>query len=537
MGNELEAADRGASQLDEIAERSSANSAKYANPLQQRGGAGANTDANSARTLGWVGPEEPEWDTLPNLPTATPAMLHGVLGELAKQAANGTEVNPVAVMLAAMSWASAAVGRNHALPVGDEWLRPNLFTLHVGRSSKGGKGMALGLLKRVIRTLRKLPECVDLPPLEHTGGLSSTEGLICLVHDGYQVGNEEIEPIDDKRLWVVESEFANVLAQGKRDGNTLSAALRNAWDGQTLAPAVKASRVWATHPHIALHGSITPGELRKCMGANDLSNGFANRFLLVFAERTGVIPFPPRTSDTTVAAFAERLAPAILAARAGYPHSQEVIRLRLSESAKALYADQYRRMAQSHPAGELITNLLQRQRPMLLRIALLLALLDGYRQEVQRVHIEAAAAWMDYFAQSVAFVFGPLADVEGEAHRREDAEKLYAWLVEAGDWCSRKAINKDCFKGHMPKPAIDAALERLTIEGRIERREVDTGGTKKRTDYRAILPKSEAAPASANRVRTSSQQGSQAETPVVNKGPQNSPSSQPLFVHLRDQER
>ena len=45
----------------------------------------------------------------------------------------------------------------------------------------------------------------------HRGGLSSREGLAALIHDGFKQGSREIPAIEDKRLWVIESEFANDL--------------------------------------------------------------------------------------------------------------------------------------------------------------------------------------------------------------------------------------------------------------------------------------------------------------------------------------
>jgi hypothetical protein len=83
-------------------------------------------------------------------------------------------------------------------------------------------------------------------------------------------------------------------------------------------------------------------------------------------------------------------------------------------------------------------------------------------------------------------IFGPTVDLEDEVHRNADAEKLYGWLVEKGGWQSRSKISIDCFKRHLPKSGLDAALERLALEGRIERRDVDGGGPTRRTEYRAI---------------------------------------------------
>jgi hypothetical protein len=37
-------------------------------------------------------------------------------------------------------------------------------------------------------------------------GCQSREGLAYLIHDGYTDGKTEVEPIHDKRLYVIESE-------------------------------------------------------------------------------------------------------------------------------------------------------------------------------------------------------------------------------------------------------------------------------------------------------------------------------------------
>ena len=52
----------------------------------------------------------------------------------------------------------------------------------------------------------------------------------------------EADPgVADKRLLVYEPEFANVLKQTERQGNTLSAVVRNAWDGRDLRSLTKNS--------------------------------------------------------------------------------------------------------------------------------------------------------------------------------------------------------------------------------------------------------------------------------------------------------
>lgn len=427
---------------------------------------------------------EPEiWDSVIPPPEPTKEMFHGVLGDLALQAAQGTEVNPVAAMAAAMTWLSAAMGRNRVINVGDGWHHLRLFTLHVGRSSRGGKGMALNLLERVAGEIEKIQP--DLLPKRHTGGLSTREGLAFLIHDGYTEGKKDIEPIHDKRLFVVESEFGNILSQAKRDGNTLSTALRDAWDGGAIAPAIKSTRIWVKRPHIAMHGSITPTELREKMQIGEMSNGFANRFMIFWAERCGVVAVPPRTPEHKVLEFAGRLTSIIQCGLLGYPHDGTQRLLQMDANALAHFRQIYGEYARPHPGGELISSLLVRRPPMVLRIAGLFAMTDLYDQ-IGLQHITAADAWMDYYAKSVHMIFGPQTDQEAEVQRTEQAKKLLEWLRQENDWRSRTQINKDCFRNNGDGKKVGKALDDLMLERMVERREVESGGPRMRAEYRVV---------------------------------------------------
>jgi phage/plasmid primase-like uncharacterized protein len=445
-----------------------------------------NTSTNTLRTLTNSLPApEPvrEWDTVIAPPVATEEMFYGLLGQFAKAAALDTEVNPVAAMASAMTWLSAAMGRNIGLFAGNTWHGIRLNTVHVGRTSSGRKGDALGLLKRVIKAMEKDATYAKLLPMKHDGGLSSREGLAMLIHDGYKLGKEEVAAIEDKRLFILEEEFANVLAQCKRDGNTLSACIRGLFDGVSIQPAAKTG-IWASKPHIAIHGCITPTELRAKMSEGELSNGFANRFLIFWAERTCIEAFPRSAPDAEVNGYAKKLAEIIDFGLSDYPTNQDTITLKLTMAARDAYRTTYTEYNTQHPGGERITGLLARRSPLLLRMAGLFSITDK-SHDIDVKHIRAAHAWMTYFAQSVHFIFPPTAGaLEHEALRNEQAEKLCAWLT-GKNWKSRTEITKGCFSGNTTAHTIDGALQALALEKRIDRREVKTK-TVKRTEYRAV---------------------------------------------------
>ena len=183
-----------------------------------------------------------------NAPRPDPACLYGLIGDVAHAGGDTTEANPYAIAANMIAFMSCAVGRGAYMPVGNTWHHSRQFMLHIGRSGRGRKGDAVSLISRIERALKALD--ANAAPKVHRGGLSSREGLVYLIHDGYTEGKTEVPAILDKRLLVIESEFANVLHQSKRDGNTLSAALRDCWDGMSMKPATKSSRLWATDPHI-----------------------------------------------------------------------------------------------------------------------------------------------------------------------------------------------------------------------------------------------------------------------------------------------
>lgn len=426
---------------------------------------------------------ENDWDFVIPPPVAVPEMFYGPLGDFAHSAAFGTEVNPVAAMAAAMSALSAGLGRNVGLEVGNTRHHIRFFTLHVGRTSIGRKGEAVGLLERVFKAIGCMEGGPALLPQIFDGGLSTREGLALLIHDGYTQDNVKEPAIVDKRLFVIEEEFSNVLEQAKRSGNTLSACIRGLFDGKSIKPAVRNSRAWATDPHVALHAAITPEELKEKMAKGEMTNGFANRFLTFWAERTTIEADPRPATEDEVEKLALSFMKILEFGLAGYPKQQTKINLQLSPAAKECFAHAYRRYSVRHPGGEKITSVLQRRPPMLLRMAGLFALCD-LTLTISAKHIEAGIAWMDYFTASVNLIFGESSAAAAEAIRSSTSEKLLNWLSSNSGWQSRTKISTDCYSKHLKKTALDEVLTKLTLEQQIERREVDGGGTTRRTEYR-----------------------------------------------------
>ena len=263
-----------------------------------------------------------------------PTTSYGIVGEIARAGSDHTEANPYAVALSVLAYLGTALGRGPYYSIGDDWAHCNGFFLHIGRSARGRKGTAKKLIRRIGNRVKELS--ASHAPQVHRGGLSSREGLAFLIHDDYREGKEDVPAIEDKRLLIVESEFANVLHRSKRDGNTLLSALRDAWDGGSIKPATKTSRLWASHPHISLMGDVTPSELLGLMNARELSNGFANRFLMIWAEGSKRLAFPKYTPAEVIDGFAQRILDMLAFVGADRHTERDSMRVALSSEALAL---------------------------------------------------------------------------------------------------------------------------------------------------------------------------------------------------------
>jgi hypothetical protein len=260
--------------------------------------------------------------------------------------------------------------------------------------------------------------------------------------------------VSDKRLIVIESEFASVLGVSKRDGNTLSAVLRNAWDSGNLDTLVKNAPVKATNAHISIIGHITQIELKRGLSQVEGSNGFANRFLWVAAKRSQFLPEGGALLD--LAPFQTRLAESIeFGTRAG--------RLFRDEEASVRWRELYRILGVPHPG--LFGDVTARSEAQVLRLSMIYALLDK-SEVIRREHLEAAYCLWQYCEDSARFIFG---DSTGDAL----ADKLLTAIREQPR--SMRDLHK-ALSGHCSSNQLRATLRRLVEQGLIECRKESSGG-------------------------------------------------------------
>jgi len=224
-----------------------------------------------------------------------------------------SEADPVGLLIQTLVAAGNVIGRRAYYQVESDRHHANLFVIPTGQSSKARKGTSWGRVVAVI--------CVadqTWADDRTRGGLSSGEGLINEVRDATITWNkkeaawEESDPgVCDKRLMIVEPEFAGALAVMERHGNTLSMVIRKAWDGQKLQTMTRNSPLIATGAHISIVGHITEAELRARLTRTDAANGFANRFLFPLVKRSKLLPRGGSLTEGEIIALGQDLAAAI----------------------------------------------------------------------------------------------------------------------------------------------------------------------------------------------------------------------------------
>jgi hypothetical protein len=148
------------------------------------------------------------------------------------------------------------------------------------------------------------PELCAINPARHgPGPLSSGGGLVHAVRDKTEIWqiNKKTKQgewvvtdpgIEDKRLFILDEEFASALRCTKREGNTLSTMIRSCWDSGNIDFLTKVSKTKATGAHIGICTHITLPELNNKLKDVEAFNGFANRFVWCCARRSKLVAFP-----------------------------------------------------------------------------------------------------------------------------------------------------------------------------------------------------------------------------------------------------
>lgn len=406
-------------------------------------------------------------------PTMPEAAFHGLAGEFVRLVEPATEADNAAILVQFLVAVGNLVGRHAYATVGPTRHFLNEYAVIVGDTSTGRKGTGADLVRFVLEEVD--PTWTTARVME--GGLSTGEGVVLHVRDRV-LGREAVrergkavqyvpvvidEGEPDKRLFIAEGEFAQVLRVAKREGNTLSPTLRNAWDGKDLRTMTKNSPLKATGPHISLTAHITLRELKAFLADTENWSGFSNRFLWIVSRRSKLLPDGGELPDLTH--LVDRL-------REVVEFAKGCNELRRDASAAATWRVIYNEIAHRYRPGAL-GGVLGRAAPHMVRLSCIYAILDQ-SNVVRLEHVQAAAAVWDCCERSTAIIFGDVAENSLE-------EKILRHIRE-NPGCTRTELY-GVGGNHTKKPRLVGAIATLRREGHIRIESGNCPKTNRKVDH------------------------------------------------------
>ncbi len=400
--------------------------------------------------------EEEEFKSL-EIPTLPAAALYGLAGDVIRTLEPHTEADCAALLAQFLAAFGCVVGKSSHFWAEADCHYTKIFTVIVGASSKGRKGTSWGHIKRLFALVdESFLNCVH-------DGLSSGEGLIFHVRDEQtkktaikkqgRIVDYQDEIVDEgakeKRAFVLEPEFARVLKVMRREGNTLSSVIRQAWDSDRLRVMTKTPLV-ASNTHISITGHITLFELLRNLDETEMANGFANRFLWVFSRRSKYLPYGGSLKPSDLNPLVQRLHEAVA-------HTRETYELRRDEGADALWGEVYRELSDGHSG--MLGSVTSRSEAQVMRLASLYALLDCSKM-IRAEHLEAALAFWKYCFDSAKYIFG---NQTGD----KTADKIYEALQANPGGLTRTQL-RDLFNRNATPGQIGSGLKLLIELGRVD---------------------------------------------------------------------
>lgn len=386
----------------------------------------------------------------PRHPRLTAAALQGLPGRVVHELDPYTEADKAAVLVSFLAAAGAMIGNGPHMFAGDVQHPTRLWPLVIGPTAGGMKGTSWAAVRRVIE------RASGMNPVRVDSGLSSAEGLVEAVVDSYgQPDDKDFrEGVTDKRLLVIEPEFASVLARGKRDGNPLAQTMRDAWDGTRLSTMVrKQNRLIATDHHIVVIGHIVADELRFKLADSDVAGGSMNRLLTICSKRSKRLPDGGGAPDQVVDALADVL-------RQRVEHARTFGRIERDSEAQQLWRDSYEALTPDVVVEGHYAAVVARAVPQVLRLSLTYALLDeqAAKPVIRVEHLRAAIALWTYAQASAWFVFGDIA-----------ANVDLARLCEAVDNAEGGSLTRTqisaVFSGNKKAAALDELVRQAVASG------------------------------------------------------------------------
>jgi len=395
-------------------------------------------------------PDGPEPKAV-SVPTLDPKAFQGLAGEVVQTLTPHTEADPAGLLATFLTMFGNAAGAGPHARVGSKAHPARLNCVNVGDTARGRKGQGLADTRQLFALADPGWDDANI-----ASGLSSGEGVIHRVRDA----DGDDPGVSDKRLLVIEEEWAKVAKVTQRDGNIVSTVLRQCWDSGTIQTLTRTNPIKATGAHVSVLGHITADELRKVLTETEAANGFANRHLFVYVRRAQLLPHGGQLPDAEVDRLGQRI-------RRALEHSRRFQRIQRTPEADRLWEDLYARMAEDEPPG-MVGYITARAEAQTLRLSLVYALADS-SPTIGLEHLEAAWALWSYCQATAELIWG---DSTGD----EVADRLLAGLREAGAEGLTGTEQRALFSRHVSGTRLDTARQLLESQKLAHTVKVETDG-------------------------------------------------------------
>jgi hypothetical protein len=368
--------------------------------------------------------------------------FYGVAGDFVRLVKPETEADPVALLGNFLVAAGLLFSRNAFVVADGKRHHAVEYLLMAGDSGVGRKGTA---------TNRVLPLMDEVEMFYHSrvlSGLSTGEGLIRAL-----TPKATEDPESVKWYLAVIQEFASLLAVMKRENNTMSSVLREAYDGGKLSVLTRKDPLKVDNTNLGVIAHITNEELLNNLTDTDRVNGFANRFLTICVKRWQLLP--EGGDEVNLTSIVARLKDAV-------EKSKGRGRIGRDEAAKNLWRKHYPLLTRKRLG--LRGALLSRAETHVLRLSLIYALLDG-ADAIRVEHLKAALAFWAFVENSVGHIYR---NASGDTA----ADKILAAMA---DGPLTKTEVRRIFNDNKPSDWVDAKLQSLIAQGLVSKSTKQTG--------------------------------------------------------------
>lgn len=392
--------------------------------------------------------------------------FQNAIGEYVLANDPNTEADPIGVLMQLFEYFGCIIGQllgkdarfrlNHATHYTNDYL------LIIGGSGKEGrKGTSLSDAEApVVRGGFGL-----FIPINRMPGASTGEAIIAALQDPdpepapdpevklskRTKPRSSLRMLGDGRLMITATEFSRLQTCMKRETNTLSPVLRQAWDGRTLSLNTKNDPITSSMAHVSLIAHSTEAEFHAGTDNVQKLNGVLNRYQFCMVKASKSLPFPGQTADRHLEAVAD----AMIASRKWIDAADGGREFHLASSGRNLWRGFYDQSGK--PTGDAILDAMcARDTSHVLRWAMRFAALEC-TAGIERRHLEPAIDIWRRCRESVVYMLGGAS--------RSEALVIHDALSQAGKKGMSRTQISAMFHRHKSRDDITALLFILLREG------------------------------------------------------------------------